>query len=381
MLLQLRAFAFCGIFMLSLACGGFAAHALEQQSTAQQVYIKDIGTGAVLFEKSAQDKMPTSSMSKVMTMYAVFRALKAGQLSMDDELTVSEKAWRKGGSKMFVEVGKKVKVEDLIKGVIVQSGNDASIVLAENLAGTEENFALNLNIIAQELGMENSNFTNASGWPDPNHYSTAEDLAILAERLIRDFPQYYNYYAMKEFTYNDIKQSNRNPLLYRKMGVDGIKTGHTEVAGYGLMASGARDGRRVVMVANGMDSEKHRAQESARLMEWALSAFENKTLYAAGAEIARVPVLLGQSDSVPIVLQEEVRVTLPKIGQDDVKIEAVYKEPLEAPVQAGIEAGTLIVTIPGQEPQSYKLYTGQDVPAAGFVKRAFEKLIILIGNG
>lgn len=356
------------------------AQAVEQTTSAKQALIIDMNTGATLFEKDSQTQMPTSSMSKVITMYAVFQALKSGRLSLDDELEVSEKAWRKGGSKMFVEVGKKVKVEDLIKGVIVQSGNDASIVFAENLAGTEENFAQKLNIIAKDLGMMNSNFMNATGWPDDNHYSTAHDLAILAQRLIADFPEYYHYYAIQEFTFNDIKQANRNPLLYRKMGVDGIKTGHTDIAGYGLMASGVREGRRVVMVLNGMDSEKHRAQESARLMEWALSTFENKVLAKAGQQITTAPVLLGQSDTVSLVTPNDIFLSFPRHSDEDVKIEVVYNEPYIAPIQQGAEIATMRVNIPGQETQSFPLVAGNAIAEAGFMARSFEKLILWIQN-
>jgi serine-type D-Ala-D-Ala carboxypeptidase (penicillin-binding protein 5/6) len=245
-------------FQILFALLLFAAPAMAQvapmETVAREAYIIDAETGQVLFEKNADQKMPTSSMSKTMTMYMVFEALKNGKLTLDQELPVSETAWRMQGSKMFVPLGQMVKVEDLIRGVIVQSGNDATIVLAEGLAGSEGEFAAAMNRKAKELGMINSNFMNASGWPDENHYSTCHDLAILAIALIRDFPDYYKYYAEKEFTYNNIKQGNRNPLLYKNIGADGIKTGHTESAGYGLMASGVRDGRRVVMVLNGMAS-------------------------------------------------------------------------------------------------------------------------------
>jgi D-alanyl-D-alanine carboxypeptidase (penicillin-binding protein 5/6) len=377
---RILAFAFILFSVFSVGTIAGTAAALEQTTSAKQAVVIDMMTGAVLFEKDANKEMPTSSMSKVMTMYAVFKALKSGRLSLNDELKVSKKAWRKGGSKMFVEVGKKVRVEDLIKGVIVQSGNDASIVFAENLAGSEDNFAQKLNIIAQDLGMKNSQFKNATGWPDEGHYSTAHDLATLAQRLIVDFPEYYHYYNIQEFTFNDIKQANRNPLVYRKMGVDGIKTGHTDIAGYGLMASGERDGRRVVMVANGMDSEKHRAQESARLMEWALSSFENKTLFKSGDIITDIPVLLGKEKSVSLAIETSVLITYPKLQKDEVKMDVIYTEPLVAPVAKGTELGTLRVSIPGQEVKVYPLVAEMDVEEAGFLTRSFEKLILFIQN-
>ncbi len=358
-----------------------ASFALEQTSTAAQAIIVDTQTGNILFDKNADQKMPTSSMSKVMTMYMVFDALKKGRMKLDETLLVSEKAWRMGGSKMFIEVGKRIPVEDLVKGVIVQSGNDATIVFAEALSATEDNFALAMTRKAKELGMDSSNFMNASGWPDPNHYSTARDLSVLARAIIADFPEYYGYYSIKEFTFNKIKQDNRNPLIYRNMGVDGIKTGHTESGGYGLMASGERDGRRTVMVVNGLSDDKQRAQESARLMEWSLAFFENKTLYKSGEKIADVPVKLGDKASVPLVLQKDVFLTLPKgTNKDGIKIEAIFNQPMKAPVPDGFEAGKLVVTIPGRPLYVYPLYTGESVPEAAFIPRAFEKLILMIGN-
>ncbi len=224
-------------------------------TAAKQAIVLDYETGTVLFEKNADERMPTSSMSKVMTAYMVFDAVKKGQISMENQFPVTEKAWNTQGSKMFVELGNSIKVEDLLRDVIIQSGNDATIVLAEGISGSEEVFAKNMTAKAHELGMKNSNFTNASGWPDDNHYSTARDLATMGVALIHDFPEYYKIYSEKDFTYHSIKQGNRNPLLYLNNGGDGIKTGHTEAAGYGLIGSGvsALNGRRVVFVVNGGD--------------------------------------------------------------------------------------------------------------------------------
>ena len=240
------------------------AQALETR--AREAFLIDVTTGTVLLEKDADVSMPPASMSKIMTAYLVFGALKEGRISLDDKLPVSEKAWRKGGSKMFVEVGSEVSVEDLLRGVIVQSGNDACIVLAEALAGSEEAFAEQMTRKAREIGMEGSTFTNSTGWPDPNHRMTARDLAILAERMVQDFPDFYHYYSEREFTYNGIRQGNRNPLLYKNLGADGLKTGHTEEAGYGLTASAERDGRRLVLVINGLESIKARSEEAERLI-------------------------------------------------------------------------------------------------------------------
>ena len=341
----------------------------------------DFETGMVLFEKNADQKMPTSSMSKVMTAYLVFEALKDGRIKLDDKFTVSEKAWRKGGSKMFVDVNKKIAVEDLLRGVIVQSGNDATIVLAEGLAGTEDEFARALTKKAGEIGMNNSHFTNASGWPDPNHYSTARDLATLSYNLIKNFPEYYSYYAEKEFTYNNIKQANRNPLLYRDMGADGIKTGHTDIGGYGLIGSGVYNGRRVILVVNGLKDEKARAQESAKLLERGLRGFENHKLFAAGESVEKAAVLMGQSDSVGMVVEDDVVVTLPIISYNDLKVEVQYHAPLIAPIKKGQEIGVLTMHIPGGGAViKLPLLAAQNVEALGFFAKTMAKAKFYILN-
>lgn len=346
---------------------------------AREAIIIDYETGMVLLEKNPDQKMPTSSMSKVMTAYVVFDALKNGKLTLDSKLPVSEHAWSTQGSKMFVEVGNSIPVEDLIRGVIIQSGNDATIVLAEGVAGTEADFADLMNAKAKELGMSNSHFVNASGWPDPEHYSTARDLATLAVHLIREFPDEYKYYSEKEFTYHNIRQMNRNPLLYRNMGVDGIKTGHTEIAGYGLMASGVRDGRRVIMVVNGLKDEKERAQESARLMEWALRSFENVKLFSAGDTVEQAYVAMGQASQVPLVVTEDITVTLPKAVKNDLKVTAVYNEPIVAPIKKGDKVGTLKVDVPRVGVTEYDLVAGADVAELGLFAATMTKAKMLLG--
>ena len=354
----------------------FVSPAMAQtplETVAKQAYIVDFETGQVLFDKNGDERMPTASMSKTMTMYMVFDALKQGKLTLDQTLPVSEKAWRMQGSKMFVPLGEMIKVEDLVRGVIVQSGNDATIVLAEGLAGSEGEFAVAMNRKAQELGMTNSNFMNASGWPDENHYSTCHDLATLAKALIHNFPDYYKYYSELEFTYNGIKQGNRNPLLYRNIGADGIKTGHTSEAGYGLMASATRGGRRVVMVLNGMASMDERAQESTRLMEWALASFENKQIVSAGMKVADAAVLMGVEKSVPLLVNQDLKITLPRMASADVKAQAVFNGPLEAPVKAGTEVGVLRVSVPNMKPVELPIVTGKDVPRLGFFPGIVEK--------
>lgn len=349
--------------------------AAQPQTPAKQAILVDFETGAVIYNKNADERMPTSSMSKVITMYAVFEALSNGFLALDDTYRVSEKAWRKGGSKMFVEVGDDVSIEDLIRGVIIQSGNDATIVLAEGLAGTEDSFALRLNEIAAKLGMEASNFTNASGWPDENHYSTARDLATLGAALVANFPQYYRYYSEKEFTYNDITQPNRNPLLHQNIGADGIKTGHTEGGGFGLIGSGMTpDGRRVIMVINGLESTRARAQESKKLLSWGLNNFKNETVFKAGESLKSIPVALGQVEHVDAVLQDDVFMTLPRNADRMITVEVNYAEPLKAPIKKGQAVGSITITPPDMEPLSAPLYAANDVAKTGFFSLAMAHL-------
>ena len=364
------------ILFCSLALIAPQAHAVETR--AKQAIVIDFDTQTVLLAKNADEQMPTSSMSKVMTMYAVFESLKGGAISLTDSLPVSEKAWRMGGSKMFVEVDKSVKVEDLIRGVIVQSGNDATIVLAEGLAGSEGAFADMLNAKAKELGMENSHFVNASGWPDENHYSTARDLATLGRAIIRNFPDYYAYYSEKEFTFNNIKQANRNPLIYRNIGADGIKTGHTEAAGYGLIGSGTQSGRRVILVVNGLEDERARAEESAKLLEWGLKRFENKTLYKAGEVIENAKVFMGKAAQVGLSADEDVFLTLTKMAGANVQIQVKYEGPIIAPVKQGQELAVLEITVPGMEPVTRPLLAAEDVPELGLFAKTLAKAKMLV---
>ncbi len=354
----------------------FAAPASAQMvdTLAKNAYIVDFETGQILLEKDGDERMPTSSMSKTMTMYLVFEGLKSGKLTLDQELPVSEKAWSTQGSKMFVPINAMVKVEDLIRGVIVQSGNDATVVLAEGMAGNEGEFAAALNAKAKELGMMNSNFVNASGWPDPDHYSTCHDLTILAKALIQNFPEQYKYYAEKDFTYNNIKQGNRNPLLYVNIGADGIKTGHAEEAGYGLMGSAVRDGRRVIMVLNGMASMEERAAESTRLMEWALATFANKNILHAGMKVAEAPVVMGMERSVPLIVEQDLKVTVPKMNTaGGATANAVFKGPIEAPITKGQQVGVVRVTVPNMDPMELPIVAAKDIPRKGFFPALLEK--------
>ena len=341
---------------------------------ARQVLLIDYQTWTVLEEKEADAAMPPSSMSKLMTAYMLFDAIHSGAISLDDEFQVSEKAWREGGaasggSTMFLEPNTRVRVEDILRGIIIQSGNDACIVVAENMAGSEESFAIEMTEKALDLGMTGSNFTNATGLPDPDHYMTARDLAVLAKQIIVDFPDYYSLYKETEFTYNEIKQFNRNPLLYRPGGADGLKTGHTDAAGYGLTASALRDGRRLIMVANGMESTKARSEETARLMDWGFRNFTNQDLFRAGEVVSDAEVWLGLDDTIPLIIEEDITVTIPRRAWRTMEVKAVYEGPIAAPIQQGAQVAKLVITGDEMEPLEYNLVAGASVAKLGFVGR------------
>ncbi len=336
---------------------------------ARQALVVDFETGATLLEKNADERMPPSSMSKLMTMYVVFERLRQGRLQMDQTLPVSERAWRMGGSKMFVDIGQQVRVEDLIRGVIVQSGNDACIVLAEAISGSEQQFAELLNETGRRVGLMNSNFRNSTGWPDPEHRMTARDLSILARRIITDFPDYYRFYNERSFRFSNISQDNRNPLLARVPGADGLKTGHTEEAGYGLTGSAIRDGRRVILVLNGLPTMRARAEESERLMEWAFREFEAVTLFRAQDTVQDVPVYLGERRTVPMVGGRDITLTLPRRWRDRLEVRVRYQAPLTAPVMRGQTIGELQVAGQGVPTLSVPLVAGADVEKLGLLPR------------
>lgn len=367
-----RALAMLGLLLVA---GSAALAAPVIETPARHAYLIDAETGAVLLDKAADVPMPPASMSKLMTAYMLFERLKEGKLSLTDTFPVSENAWRKGGSKMFVEVNSRVAVEDLIRGIIVQSGNDACIVVAEALAGSEEAFAEQMTRRARELGLTNSVFRNSTGWPDPDHYMTAHDLAVLAQRIINDFPEYYRYYSETEFTYHGIKQGNRNPLLYKNMGVDGLKTGHTEDSGYGLTASAIRNGRRLILVVNGLSGPNERSREAERLIEWGYRAFENYSLAKAGEPIEEAPVWLGESQTVPLVVEQDLTVTLDRMARKDMKVTVSYDGPVAAPIRRGDRVGTISIAAPDMKTIERPLVAGADVEPLGL----FGKLGAAVG--
>lgn len=349
-------------------------------TAARYAIIVDYNTGATLLDKDAEVPMTPSSMTKLMTAYIVYGMLKSGRLKLDQDLPVSERAWRMGGSKMFVQVGSQVKVEDLIRGMIVQSGNDACIVLAEAIAGSEEQFAELMNQKAKELGLTQSHFRNATGWPDPDHHMSARDIATLASRIIRDFPEYYKYDSEKSFRYNNIEQGNRNPLVQKGLA-DGLKTGHTEDGGYGLVASAERNGRRVILVLNGLATMRQRGEESERLLEWAFREFEDVTLFTAADTIDSVPVWLGAAPTVPLVGGRDLVVTMPRNWRSKAKITVAYEAPIHAPVLRGSQLGRLAVAGDGVPQITVPLLAGADVPRLGLPGRALAVLTHYVIGG
>jgi len=338
-------------------------------TAARFALIMDFNTGATLLDKEGDAPMPPSSMTKLMTAYIVYGMLKSGRLTLTQELPVSERAWRMQGSKMFVPLNGAVKVEDLIRGVIVQSGNDACIVLAEAVAGSEEGFTDLMNAKAKELGLTASSFRNSTGWPDPQQRMSCRDIAALARRLITDYPEYYRYDNEKIFKYNNIEQQNRNPLVQKGVA-DGLKTGHTDEGGYGLVASSARGGRRVIVVVNGLTSMHQRAEESERLLEWAFREFENVKLFSAGDTVDAAKVWLGAHPTVPLVGGQDLVLTMPRRWRNSAKIAVEYENPVPAPVSRGDVLGKLTVSGQGVPGMDVPLLAGADVPRLGLPGRA-----------
>lgn len=352
-------------------------------ANAQQAMMIDYRTGAVLLAKNADELMPPSSMSKLMTIYLLFEALKHGEVKMDDALPVSERAWRMGGSKMFVKAGERVRVEDLIRGIIIQSGNDACVVVAEGLARTEASFADEMTAKGRQLGLRNSNFKNASGWPDPEHLMTAEDLAILARRLIADFPEYYHYFGETEFTFGGITQPNRNLLLERNLGVDGLKTGHTEAGGFGIVISGTREGRRLILVVNGLSSMKERVAEASRLLDWGFREYDNVALFKQGEIVTDVPVWLGDKPVASMAIPQSLEITLPKRAKRGLKVAVEMDSPISAPIAKGAIIGKLVVSGPEIETRELPLKATETIDRLGFFGRliAAFKYIVWGPNG
>lgn len=336
---------------------------------ARHAFMVDPQTSTVLLFKDAETPMPPSSMSKMMTIFILFDELAAGRLKLDTRFRVSERARNMGGSRMFLELGSEATVEDLIKGIIILSGNDACVVVAEGLAGSEDAFAERMTKRGREIGMTKTVFKNASGWPHEGQYTTARDLAVLAWQTIDDYPQYYKYYAESNWTYNNIRQENRNRLLKSTPGTDGLKTGHTEEGGYGQTTSAVRDGRRLILVVNGLTSMAERAQETARLMEWGFRESTNTTVFRAGDMVVEAPVWLGAQDKVPLVIPKTVQITMPAGQTASPRVVARFDGPLAAPILKGTKVGTAVLTMPDGRNVEYPLEAGADVARMGVFGR------------
>lgn len=378
--------------VLSLATGLLVAEGQAQtpapfESQAKQAILLDSGSGKVLFEKNSDELMHPASMSKIMTAIMVFEQLKSGRLSLDDEFTVSENAWKRGGatsggSTMYAELNSRIRLEDLLKGVIVHSGNDACIVIAEGIAGSEEAFADLMTQRARKLGLEKSTFKNATGLTDPEHQMTARDLALLARYLIEVFPEYYNFYSIPEFTWNGITQPNRNPLLASYPGADGVKTGYVSAAGYGLTGSAKRDGRRLIMVINGMDSVRERADEAQKLLDWGFRQYRTVELYQAGDTVGRARVWGGSERWVNLAAKDNVRLALSDEEKDGTTVEVAYDGPLMAPVENGQEVGSVRFKVDGRVISEAPLVTAQGVGEAGPMwSRAIDSVAYMIFGG
>ena len=348
---------------------------------ASSYLLQDFDSGTVLVQHNANEQVEPASITKVMTAYVVFHELESGNLALDDRVTVSEKAWRKGGSKMFIEVGDQVSVEDLLRGMIVQSGNDASIALAEAVAGSEAAFADVMNGYAEQLGMAGTHFTNATGWPDAQHYTTATDLARLARAMIQEFPQRYGYFAEPEFTYGGIRQPNRNRLLFTSSGVDGLKTGHTEAAGYCLLASSLSDGMRLLSVVMGTDSEQQRNEQSLALLAYGQRFYTSIMVQQGGETLGQMRIWKGAAETIPMLVDADIHVAIPRSREDELRMLVRVAEPLLAPVAAGEQLGSLQVLLADEIIAEQPLLAASSVAQAGLMTRWWHGLRLWSGAG
>lgn len=358
-----------------------SAQAIETK--ASYALLLDAETGVALFEKNADARMSPASMSKLMTVLMAFEALESGAISADEEFFVSDDAWRRGGagsggSTMFLKARSRVSVLDLLRGVIIQSGNDACIALAEGMAGSEPAFAEIMTERAQELGMSRSRFINSTGLPDPDHKTTARDLAILARELINNHADYYRLFSERDFTWNNIRQTNRNPLLYANIGADGLKTGHTQESGYGLVASAEQNGRRLILVINGLNSKRERAREARKLMTFGFRNFQRDLLVEAGQQVADLPVWHGDEATVKVTTKQRFDIVTPRSGRRKMVATVTYENPVLAPIKTGDKLGKLRVTLPGLVPQEVDLVAAEDVDKGNIIGRAIDSLIYMM---
>ena len=353
------------------------------ETKARNAILMDYDTGQYLYVKDHEKMVAPASMSKLMTVNMIFEKLKDGSLSLDDTFTVSERAWKlggaaSGGSTMFLKIGEKVRVEDILKGILIQSGNDACIVAAENLAGSEDDFAEMMNKRARELGLNNSSFVNSTGLPHPDQKMSVEDLAKLSQHIIKEFPEFYHIFSEKYYTHNNITQGNRNPLLYSMPNADGLKTGHTEEAGFCLAATAKKGDRRLIEVMTGLSSNKERSEEAERLMEWGFREFNNYDLLSQNQVVAEVPVAFGQQKEVNLIVPETIKRTLKKNQAAKVKMTAVYSKPIVAPVAKGDKLGEVKISLDWQDMETVPLVAENSVEKLGFFGRVIQNLKYLL---
>ncbi|MDC0624692.1 D-alanyl-D-alanine carboxypeptidase [Alphaproteobacteria bacterium] len=356
----------------------FSSKLYAIDTKAEQAIVMDFDTNEILFEKNSNIKTPPASMTKIMTVYAAFDRLKNTDLSIENECIVSAKAYKMGGSRTFLEIDDKVSIDELLKGIIIQSGNDASVALAECLAGTEDDFAKLMNVYGKRLGMLNTNFLNSSGWPVDNHYSTVYDLALLSNALIKEFPDLYLYFSDKEFTYNDIKQPNRNKLLSSVQGADGLKTGFTRASGWGIAATAKRDSRRITTVINGTNSSRSRLNEASNLINWAFSQTSQKLLVDENQVIVEVDVWLGNKPRINLVSSKKIVSTLSFDQIQLIKSSLEYKRPIEAPIKKGEVYGKLLIDIDGKPNIEVELIAQDNIGSVNPITKVFAAIKYLI---
>lgn len=380
---MIRAVFFTGFVLLASASNALAAKSAipaAPQLAAKSYVLMDAATGQVLVEHNGDQELPPASLTKLMTAYIATREINNGKIGEQDLVTVSEKAWRTGGSRMFIEVGKQVSVDDLLHGVIIQSGNDASVALAEYIAGSEDTFADMMNDHARRLGLNNTAFQNATGLPAPSHYSSAHDMAKLARAIISDDPDHYAIYAQKEFLWNNIKQTNRNLLLWRDSTVDGLKTGHTEEAGYCLVASAVRDNMRLISVVFGAANEASRAAETQKLLTYGFRFFESRTFYRKAETLVQAQVWKGQAAQVNAGLLSDLALTVPRGQADKLTAEAILNKDILAPLQAGDSVGKVEIRLDGELLHEADLVALQPVEEGGFFRRLWDGIRLFFSN-
>ncbi len=371
-------FAICLLYLPALVNAAEISTPPPPPIDAKAYFLQDFHTGKVLAENNADEKLAPASLTKIMTVYVVFKEIKNGRLKLDDLVTISQKARAAEGSRMFVEVNEQVKVEDLLKGVIIQSGNDASIALAEHIAGAESTFSDMMNQHAARLGMTNSHFMNADGLPVEGHYTTAHDLAIVTRALINEFPDYYLWFSQKEFIYNKIKQHNRNQLLWRDESVDGVKTGHTEAAGYCLVTSALRENMRLISVVMGAKSASARANQNQSLLNYGFRFYEAHQLYQGKTALTDPRIWKGQQQTVPLGLDQNFYVTIPRRSYNDLKAEINVNKKIIAPVKAGDKLGTVRVTLKDDEIATRDLVALQPVDQGNIVRRLYDSVMMMM---